>query len=69
MNIENIEYIAPTKANQLGSIKFEVLVPVLYEEGVTKEVQEQEEVSVNISSETQELVQKLAKSVVADITQ
>lgn len=68
MRIENIEYIAPTQANKLGSLKFSAEIPVIYKEGETKSVDENTELQVNLSTETQELLKKTSESIIKDIT-
>ena len=68
MKIENIEYIAPTEANQLGSIKFLVELPVIFKPGETKAVKDNSEVNAQLSSLTQELANQLGHSIIRDIT-
>lgn len=67
MNINKLDYIAPTAANPIGSITFEVSVPVLYKEGQTQPVNDSEEAEVNLSPETQKLLQDSADSIINDI--
>lgn len=67
MNIKQLEFIAPSQANPLGSVNLEIEIPVVYREGM-KEVQESENVNVELSTETVELLQKVAESIVKDLT-
>jgi len=68
MNINSLEYVAPTQANKIGSIKFEVEIPILYEEGKTKQVSDAENVEVNLSVETQNFLERAGESIINDIT-
>jgi len=68
MRINKLELISPTQANPIGSLTFEVEMPILYKEGETKPIKESEESQIDISPETQELLQKVAEKLIKDIT-
>lgn len=67
MNIKNLEYIAPTQANPLGSLQLNVEIPVIFKDGM-KPITEKEDAEVELSAETVELLQKVAASIIADLT-
>jgi len=67
MNINSLEYVAPTQANKIGSIKFEVEIPILYEEGKTKAVSDKEDADIELSVETQNLLERAGESIINDI--
>lgn len=66
MNISDIEYIVPTQANQIGSIKFKIEVPIAYKEG-DGQVPESDDAQIELSPDTQEIIQHLAESIIKDI--
>lgn len=68
MKITDIEYVAPTQSSQIGSVKFTVEVPVMFKEGETKSVIDNESADVSISPETQKAAQSTAVSLIKDIT-
>lgn len=68
MRINKLELISPTQANPIGSITFEIEMPILYKEGETKPIKESEESQIDISPETQELLQQVAEKLIKDIT-
>ena len=68
MNINKLDYIAPSQANPVGSITFEVSIPVVYKEGQTQPVNDNEEANVELSEATTKLLQDAADSMINDIT-
>lgn len=67
MKINDIKYSAPTKANQLGGLEFSVEIPILYKEGETKEVVDNENADIELSPNTQNLLVQLSESIIKDI--
>jgi hypothetical protein len=68
MRIIKLEYTAPTQANQIGNVTFEVEVPIIYKEGVTAAIKESDEIQIDLSPETQKLLQQTAEEIIKDIT-
>lgn len=64
--ITNIEYVIPSKDKPLGSVSFNVKMPVLHKEG-QKELGENPEADVTLSEETVELLNKLSASLINDL--
>jgi len=69
MKIYDLKYIAPTSANKIGSLEFSVEVPILYEEGKTKDVVDNEEADINLSARTQSILSTLSESIIKDIVE
>jgi len=67
MKILDLKYMAPTKANPLGSLEFSVEIPILYEEGKTKDVVDNENADIELSANTQNLLKEISESIIKDI--
>lgn len=64
--IKNIEYIVPIPDKPVGSLRFEVEIPIAYKDG-SKMPSEGEDQEVTLSLETQRLLSELGKSVIKDL--
>jgi len=67
MKINDLKYIAPTIANKLGSLEFSVEIPILFKEGETKDVIDNENADVELSPRTQGLLKEISDSIIKDI--
>ena len=65
--ITEIQYTSPTQANPIGGLIFKAEIPVFYREGETKPVAEGDDVSIEISGETLNILEKLSDSILNDI--
>lgn len=64
--ISNIEYLVPNPDKPLGSLSFNVKVPVFFKDG-QKVVAENEAADVELSKETVALLDQLSKSIIKDL--
>ena len=67
MNISEIKFIVPNKANPIGSLSFKCETPILYDEG-RQMPSEDNELDVKLSSETIEIIHKVVGLIVKDIS-
>ena len=68
MRINKIEYLAPNQANKIGSVTFEVEVPVVFEEG-QKVVNDAEDVQVELTPEIVNLLEQAAALIIKKLTE
>jgi hypothetical protein len=65
MEITNLEFSAPTKAEPTGQIKFNVLYGVSYSE--TKKEFDEFEGQIEFSEDTTDLLRELKQSMISDL--